>query len=677
MQDEASPPGLLIQTEPEPIPRRKLRWYLNRLRCMSPAELPFRAARLVGAQIERLLPSREVPAADLSLTAARWIQPPGDFDAQPYFAAADAIVAGKFDVFALHGIDLGSPPNWNRDPRTGIEAPLQFGKLLDYRNTRLVGDIKYLWEPNRHLHLVTLAQAYALSGDSRYWRTLSLHLRSWFAACPYPLGANWSSALEAGIRLINWSIAWQLIGGAQSPLFADTDGAQLRSQWLQSVYRHATFIRGFFSGHTSANNHLIGEAAGLFVAANTWPHWPETFRWAAEGKSILAREILLQNAADGVNLEQTTGYQPFVLDLLLAAWLSGRANGAPFPDSFGARFEAMLEFLASIMDSAGHVPMFGDADDGTVVQLSQEPGFSPCRSLLATGAALFGRADFRDKAGHLDDKTRWLLGPDSESRFRGATAGPGKLPVRQSFPEGGYYVLGCDFETASEVRLVADVAPLGYGGIAAHGHADALSFTLSVGGREVFVDPGTYTYRTDSPWRGYFRGTSAHNTIRIDGQDQSESGGTFMWLRKAAARLIGWQSSTEEDVLEGVHDGYRRLADPVIHRRRISLDKRRRRIVIEDRLDMRAEHDVELYFHCSEASRVTQQAQSCLIELEDLAVTIQLPVAEGARSHVCRGQMNPPLGWVSRRFDVRVPAPTLVWRARLAGPTALRTVIQC
>src|SRR5689334_15100085 len=101
MQDEASPPGLLLQTEPEPIRRRRLRWYLNRLRCMSPAELPFRAFRLVSAQVERIMPIREVPAPDLSRTTAAWIQPPRDIDPQRYLAAADAIVAGRFDVFAL------------------------------------------------------------------------------------------------------------------------------------------------------------------------------------------------------------------------------------------------------------------------------------------------------------------------------------------------------------------------------------------------------------------------------------------------------------------------------------------------------------------------------------------------------------------------------------------------
>ena len=76
-----------------------------------------------------------------------------------------------------------------------------------------------------------------------------------------------------------------------------------------------------------------------------------------------------------------------------------------------------------------------------------------------------------------------------------------RLPVRRAFPEGGYYILGSDFETPREIRIVADAGPLGYREIAAHGHADALSFTLSVAGRELLVDPGTYAYHTQAAWR--------------------------------------------------------------------------------------------------------------------------------------------------------------------------------
>jgi hypothetical protein len=51
------------------------------------------------------------------------------------------------------------------------------------------------------------------------------------------------------------------------------------------VYQHAQFVRGYFSLHSSANNHLIGEAAGLFIAALTWPHWPQAREWLAAAKT--------------------------------------------------------------------------------------------------------------------------------------------------------------------------------------------------------------------------------------------------------------------------------------------------------------------------------------------------------------------------------------------------------
>src|SRR5688572_3436044 len=183
---------------------QRLVWRTNRLRCMTRGEIGHRVLRALAMQAERwgLVRSAAVPAPDLEHAPGPWMRVPGEVDAGPYLQAADRIAAGRFDVFALEDVKLGSPPPWNRDPKSGVEAPLTFGKLLDYRDPRAVGDIKYLWELNRHLHIVTLAQAYFLTGDARYVGVIRRHLESWFDDCPYGMGPNWSSALELGIRLI-------------------------------------------------------------------------------------------------------------------------------------------------------------------------------------------------------------------------------------------------------------------------------------------------------------------------------------------------------------------------------------------------------------------------------------------------------------------------------------------
>jgi hypothetical protein len=658
---------------------KQVLWYVNRLRCMAPEEIRHRVLRAVAMRAERwrLEGSQAIPPPNLAHSFRPWIHAPVKVDAAPYLAAAERIAAGRFDVFALQDAALGSPPRWNRDPKTGVEAPLSFGMLLDYRNPRRVGDIKYLWELNRHLHIVTLAQAYALSGDARYFRVIRGHLESWFDDCPFGMGPNWSSALELAIRLINWSVAWQLLGGASSPLFQHDEGARFRRRWLDAVYQHALFVHGHFSLYSSANNHLIGEAAGLFIAALTWSHWPRARAWLAEAEAILEREALLQNAPDGVNREQAVSYQQFELDLLLHPLLAARANGRKFSTAFESRIEAMLEYLASVMDTGGSIPMLGDSDDGLVVRLTQDDGCCKYRSLLATGAILFRRGDFKAKAGRLDDKTRWLFGEGADAAFERLDGTKAQLPVRRAFTHGGYYILGCGFETENEIRLVADAGPLGYQTIAAHGHADALAFTLCVGGKEFLIDPGTYAFHTQGEWRRYFRGTAAHNTLRVDGLDQSQSGGNFMWLRKADARCTLWRPSDKRDVFEGWHDGYLRLADPVIHRRRITLEKAARRIVIEDILHMAGEHDIELFFHCSESCRVNPVPGGYRISQGGHELSLRLPQLADGATHVYVGSVAPICGWVSRRFDEKQPAATISWHSRMVGENVLRSEITC
>jgi len=644
---------------------------------MTPAEVAFRGARALQAHAERLglVGAAPVPAPELAATSRPWVFAPATARASGYVAAAERIRNGALDIFALRGVDLGQPPRWNRDPKSGIQAPLAYGKTLDYRDPDLVGDITYLWAPNRHLHFVTLAQAYAASGQAKYFHELAEQLDSWLVACPYRLGPNWASALEAAVRLVNWSLAWQLVGGARSRMFESARYAELRLRWLRSVYQHAEFVRGWFSRHSSANHHLIGEAAGLFIAGLTWPHWKRAALWADCGQRILEREALAQNAPDGANREQALSCQGQVLDFLLLALLAGTANGRAFPAEYSARIEAMLDYLASIMDAGGNVPQLGDAGDGESVRLAQEKGFCPYRSLLATGAVLFGRGDFKLKAGALDDKTRALFGVDAEERYAALDARKTRLPLRQTFPEGGYYVLGCEFDTPHEIRLVADAGALGYRSLAAHGHADALAFTLSAGGREFLIDRGTYAHHTQGAWRSYFRGTSAHNTVCIDGEDQSVQGGSFMWLAKANAGCSLWLSSADKDCFEGWHDGYRRLDDPVKHRRLIELDKRARLVVVEDTLEMAEDHEVELFFHCHEESEVKAARDGFVVRRGDAVVRLTLPKVADAAVQIYRGSLAPMAGWVSRAFDRRQPAPTIAWRARLTGTSVLRTEI--
>ncbi len=136
---------------------------------MGAQEVGYRSRQWLQARAERAGFGLVKPLSANDKRGMPWVRSlPSDFSAKAYRDAADSILRGEFCLFGNRAWKLGFPPAWNRDPASGVLAPLRFGKTLDYRDASLVGNIKYLWEPNRHLELVTLAQAWHLTRDECY-----------------------------------------------------------------------------------------------------------------------------------------------------------------------------------------------------------------------------------------------------------------------------------------------------------------------------------------------------------------------------------------------------------------------------------------------------------------------------------------------------------------------------
>lgn len=648
-------------------------WYWNRLRCMSVAEIVERAGSTASRAMARRRLPEPVAAPRLDRVGVSWLPATAPALRGVALQRADEVLSGQWRIFSrLMG--LGFPPEWNRNPDKAVLLPLTEGKLMSFRATAVVGDIKYLRELNRHRELVVLAQAWQITGRERYLDGIASLLESWFAQCPHPRGPNWSSAMEAGIRLINWAIVWQLIGGMQSPLFERPVGKVLRTDWLGSIWQHAEFIRGFRSRDSATSHPLIGELAGLFVAGATWPQWREAQTWRRVGRDGLEREVLRQTTADGVHKEQATGYQQFVWDFLLFAGLAARGTGKPFSETYWRRMEAMLEYVAGIMDSGGQVPLFGDSDDSVVSGLSISAGGCLFQSQLATGAMLFGNPSLARKAGVLDPRTMWLLGADVCTGFDRLLLQRAPATRRMDFPEGGVFVLGSNLDSPDEFRVVADAGPLGPGGVAAHSHADALSFTLSVAGRQFLIDPGTGTYHGPGKWRHGFRGSAMHNTLVLGGEDQAVSGGRFMWLRRFRTSVLERESSPGTERLLAEHDGYRRLPGKPVHRRSWHLDKRAGCLTVQDQVFATTSQNVTLYWHFSEDCNVTCTPEGLSVSSGPICLDMILP--EGGDVSVLHGSEVPLAGWVSRGYDHVEPSTTVVWRGSVMSGESLETVFR-
>ena len=225
---------------------------------------------------------------------------------------------------------------------------------------------------------------------------------------------------------------------------------------------------------------------------------------------------------------------------------------------------------------------------------------------------------------------------------------------------------------ADETKLIVDAGPLGFLSIAAHGHADCLSLLLSVSGKELLVDPGTYCYHTEREWRDYFRSTAAHNTVRVDGVDQSQIAGAFLWAEKAEASVERFETSPTRDCLRARHSGYRRLADPVTHVREVIFDKTSRTIDVMDEIQCAGRHRVERFWHFAEQCAVALDGGRVAASNGSVRLILETQDA-GVSGRLLRGQAQPIGGWISRRFAHKEPTATVVFVNEVKGNTFLRT----
>jgi Heparinase II/III-like protein/Heparinase II/III N-terminus len=649
----------------------RAKWLKNRLASMGPVELSSRLADvgrhvILRAFLGRMQNIRHnklngisyqpiTPIINIPLTGTRkdqWI---------PEIVHADRWLSHRANFFSLQDVPLGDPIDWHRDYASGSRGPMKYSGLIDHRDSAVVGDVKYVWEVNRLQHLVLLGLAFRQTSNVAYRDEIVRQTLSWISDNPFMMGVNWKSPLEAALRLISWASVACLVGNQLPAIFHE----KIRV----SIYQHQYFIWKFFSKHSSANNHLIGEMSGLYVASIIWPLYRESKSWRAIARKTLIRETLRQVEPDGVGRELATEYQLFILEFLLMAGALGQVTGDPFPQPFWQRLNCMIRFLSAISDRNGNFPIFGDGDSGQVIALPHAPQMR-VRSLVRLGR--LDRERIPDLA-ESDARTRLLLWGQSPDNIPVTPQPEGQQGLRV-FPQGGYYVLADGQDRGDTMMVVFDAGALGLPPLYAHGHADALSFWLSYGGQEFLVDPGTFCYYGQELWRDYFRSTAAHNTLRVDGQDQSIPCGTFQWSHVARSQVLHTQETDEWIEVEAFHDGYTRLTDPVIHRRGMRLFKRSKKLLITDRLICADRHDVEIYFHFHENCRVRQTSfSSFTAEIHDIRLRVSLDAQ--LTPEVVRGSEQPILGWVSRNYDIKTPSPTIIGRARLAGSTRFLTEI--
>jgi hypothetical protein len=505
-------------------------------------------------------------------------------------AVAEAVAAGRFTYFGTT-LELGTEPDW-----TGAALPPD-------------DEWRIAW--SKFYEGLDLAHAFAETGEHRFLQPWEQLVSSWMRQVP----VGWDSSDVAARRLQNWLYAWQRF--ASSPAFAGLS-EQLEQELVSSIGAQAAHIRDHL---TPARNHRTLELYTLFLVPLALPVVDPEGSLLRLAMRELHENLVADLLPDGVHCECSTHYHLLALRSFLGARENARRFGLRFPDGFDEQLERACEFALHCHRPDGAIPALSDSDTGSYAEL------------LELAAALFGRPDFRYVA----------------------TAGARGRPPRRryvSFPAGGYFVQRSGWGTratpfAEERFLILDCGPIGEGG---HGHYDLLSFEAAAGGRPLLVDPGRFTYSEVPPpnWRRWFKGTPAHNTVCVDGLDQTPYRRRKPTGAVAEGRFLERLSAPGLDLLRGEA---RSPCYEAVHTRRIAFVGDEYWLV-EDRLEGERPHRYDLRFHLPpeawEETEITAGSDAAVVRAPGLAL-------------VFAGVQEPRLetGWYAPEYGVKLPAPVV------------------
>ena len=621
-----------------------LSWYIKRIRTFSVGEVFYRVRQRVRTHV------------------LDWIKvDESDFTHEKPNCAiiADENAHAYYPIFES-SVDIFKDIDWHLDVSTGKQFPKTFAHKIDIRSDKF-GSAKHVWEVNRMQFLLHIAWLYKTTGQHKYLVLYCHHIGMWCEANPYLVGVNWYSNIEVNLRLIGWYFGWNLLDVDNLRKKDSVIEGFIAEVWNHLICEHAEYSYKHPSLCSSANNHLVSEYAGLFVAACKWdiPHRKSRLAYARKG---LEREILKQNTPEGVNREEAAEYIQFIDDFFLIAAVVGRREGVEFSPAYNERLHKMADYMNAMLDENFNYPMYGDGDDGFVLRPDKGGHFNNFKSLLVSFATYFEDSSFKREGLVWDEKNEILFGAEGRAKFEALSAAP-VADGNRFFAQSGHFIFRKN--EGREIYMHFDAAPLGYLSIAAHGHADALSFILHVDGNPVIVDPGTFTYHTHKDLRAYFVSTLAHNTVCVNGKNQAEQAGPTLWLRHYKATVISCDES--RGVVEATHDGYK--SEGVSHTRRVEFNRDANEFVITDTLRCDRKASLEIPFHLHPSATVILNGATAEISVPGARkVALQL---DGGLSYSIRED-----GWYSEHFGEKVPCKVLYAKKESLGESCFTTKIK-
>jgi uncharacterized heparinase superfamily protein len=501
------------------------------------------------------------------------------------FARAEDVCAGRFYEVG-RTLELGLDPDWLHAPQLPVDTEWQ------------IAWSKFYWG-------LDLAHAFATTGEERFLHAWESLVSSWIRRVAVA-DADWDTSDVAARRVQNWIYAWDRF--ASAPGFPGLrDG--LADELLDSIRAQTQHIRDHL---TPARNHRTLELYALFVVGLALPDLEPGLLDLAIAE--LHRNLVDEMRPDGVHIEQSTHYHLVVLRSFVGARENARRYGVEFAPGYDEALSRACEFAMHCHRPDGEIPELSDADGGSY------------HDLLAVAADLLDRDDLR---------------------YVATGGADGREPAERnvSFPDGGYHIQRSGWDRNARF-LMFDCGPLGAGG---HGHYDLLSFELAAGGRPLIMDPGRYTYSEVPEAEGdpanprhWFKGTAAHNTVCVDGLDQTPYCRGKHRGPQAEGRLLGRETAPGLDMLraQAISPCY-----DALHTRRVVFVEDEYWLV-EDVLEAERPHRYELRFHLSPAAQDRVEIDGWTVRAPGVALVFAGGPAPAVEP-----------GWISPAYGVKLRAP--------------------
>ena len=482
-------------------------------------------------------------------------------------SSADSVCEHRFDLLGSTPYSFSEKIDWHLDFKTGFRWPKNVLHSQVRKTTESHADIKIPWELSRFHQAVTLSLAWQCTHDEKYLTELLSQIEDGIDNNPVGYGVNWACPMDVAIRSVNWLVALAI---AEKPMKKE-NYFSFRQKVVSSLWQHAGFLRThmeWLGPHAKAGaNHLLLDLTGLFALGVFFKGTKEGDSWLHFAYSQLEFQIMRQVSHEGIHFECSISYHRLCFEAFLWCGSLAKRLNLPFSADYYDRLNKMQQFVSSYSKPNGLAPLIGDNDDGRLLTAGLSP-INDHRYLTS------------DNSDETLDFDQILL--DGTTSFQNDFS----IDLLQ-YPQSGFFFLKND-----SAHLLMRAGPLAYSGT--HAHNDQLSFELSLGVQDIFVDRGTYVYSVDTTARNLYRSTAAHNVLQINEQEQNPiEVSIFSMQDQTQSRMLN-QSA---DSLEAVHYGFKSLNRPgAEYRRRISLSLNK--LVISDNAVPLKNNDVlKWFFH--------------------------------------------------------------------------------